>query len=164
MPPHDHPHSPIESNAPRSYHQLLTDAVRELLIEKNVMTADEMRRAIEAMDARSPAAGARVVAKAWTDPEFKARLLENASAAIGELGYGGLQGEHMVVVENTPEVHNVVVCSLCSCYPWPVLGLPPTWYKSAAYRSRVVVDPRSDQRVRARSAGRRRGASVGQQC
>jgi nitrile hydratase len=87
--------------------------------------------------------GARVVARAWVDPDYKERLLTNASAAIAELGYTGLQGEHMVVVENTPDVHNVVVCTLCSCYPWPVLGLPPTWYKSPAYRSRVVIDPRS---------------------
>ena len=86
--------------------------------------------------------GARVVARAWIDPDYKARLLSNATDAIAELGFTGLQGEHMVVVENTPTVHNVVVCTLCSCYPWPVLGLPPTWYKSPAYRSRVVIDPR----------------------
>jgi nitrile hydratase len=89
-----------------------------------------------------PMNGARVVARAWTDPTYKHRLLTNATAAIGELGIGGLQGEHMVVVENTPAVHNVVVCTLCSCYPWPVLGLPPTWYKMAPYRSRMVIDPR----------------------
>jgi nitrile hydratase len=89
-----------------------------------------------------PMNGARVVARAWTDPAYKQRLLTNATAAIGELGIGGLQGEHMVVVENTPAVHNVVVCTLCSCYPWPVLGLPPTWYKMAPYRSRMVIDPR----------------------
>ena len=89
-----------------------------------------------------PMNGARVVAKAWVDPAYKQRLLTDATAAIGELGISGLQGEHMVVVENTPEVHNVVVCTLCSCYPWPVLGLPPTWYKSAPYRSRVAIDPR----------------------
>jgi nitrile hydratase len=89
-----------------------------------------------------PLNGAKVVARAWVDPAYKQRLLTNATAAIAELGFGGLQGEHMVVVENTPAVHNVVVCTLCSCYPWPVLGLPPTWYKSAPYRSRVVIDPR----------------------
>ena len=89
-----------------------------------------------------PMNGARVVARAWTDPAYKHRLLTDATAAIGELGIGGLQGEHMVVVENTPAVHNVVVCMLCSCYPWPVLGLPPTWYKMAPYRSRMVIDPR----------------------
>jgi nitrile hydratase subunit alpha len=90
-----------------------------------------------------PMNGAKVVARAWVDPAYKQRLLTNATAAIAELGFGGLQGEHMVVMENTPRVHNVVVCTLCSCYPWPVLGLPPTWYKSAPYRSRVVIDPRS---------------------
>jgi nitrile hydratase len=89
-----------------------------------------------------PMNGAKVVARAWVDPAYKQRLLTNATAAIAELGFSGLQGEHMVVVENTPSVHNVVVCTLCSCYPWPVLGLPPTWYKSAPYRSRVVIDPR----------------------
>lgn len=89
-----------------------------------------------------PLNGAKVVARAWVDPAYKHRLLTNATAAIAELGFGGLQGEHLVVVENTPTVHNVVVCTLCSCYPWPVLGLPPTWYKSAPYRSRVVIDPR----------------------
>ena len=90
-----------------------------------------------------PMNGSKVVAHAWVDPEYKARLLEDGAAAIQELGFGGLQGERIVVVENTPEVHNVVVCTLCSCYPWPVLGLPPTWYKSSAYRSRIVIDPRS---------------------
>jgi nitrile hydratase len=89
-----------------------------------------------------PRNGARVVARAWTDAPYKQRLLTNADAAIAELGYGGMQGEHMVVVENTPQVHNLVVCTLCSCYPWPVLGLPPVWYKSAPYRSRAVIDPR----------------------
>jgi len=89
-----------------------------------------------------PRNGARVVARAWSDPAYKRRLLADADPAIAELGYGGLQGEHMVVVENTVAVHNVVVCTLCSCYPWPVLGLPPVWYKSAPYRSRAVIDPR----------------------
>ena len=89
-----------------------------------------------------PRNGARVVARAWVDPAYKQRLLTDATAAIAELGYGGQQGEHMVVVENTPKVHNLVVCTLCSCYPWPVLGLPPVWYKSAPYRSRAVIDPR----------------------
>ena len=88
-----------------------------------------------------PRNGARVVARAWTDPAYKQRLLTNPDAAIAELGYGGMQGEHMVVVENTPKVHNLIVCTLCSCYPWPVLGLPPVWYKSAPYRSRAVIDP-----------------------
>jgi nitrile hydratase subunit alpha len=89
-----------------------------------------------------PRNGARVVARAWSDSAYKQRLLADADSAIGELGYGGMQGEHMVVVENTPRVHNLVVCTLCSCYPWPVLGLPPVWYKSAPYRARAVIDPR----------------------
>jgi len=89
-----------------------------------------------------PRNGARVVARAWADAAYKKRLLANADSAIAELGYGGMQGEHMVAVENTPKVHNLVVCTLCSCYPWPVLGLPPVWYKSAPYRSRAVIDPR----------------------
>jgi nitrile hydratase len=89
-----------------------------------------------------PQNGARVIARAWADAEYRTRLLSDGSSAIGELGYGGMEGEHMVVVENTPDVHNVIVCTLCSCYPWPVLGLPPTWYKSEAYRARVVAEPR----------------------
>ena len=89
-----------------------------------------------------PQNGARVIARAWVDPDYRARLLGDGSAAIAELGFGGVEGEHMVVVENTPDVHNVIVCTLCSCYPWPVLGLPPTWYKSPAYRARVVAEPR----------------------
>jgi nitrile hydratase len=89
-----------------------------------------------------PMNGARVVARAWSDADFKARLLEDGTAAIAELGFGGPEGEHLIVVENTDDVHNVIVCTLCSCYPWPVLGLPPSWYKSTAYRSRVVREPR----------------------
>ena len=109
-----------------------------------------------------PRNGARVVAKAWTDPAYKARLLADATAAIAELGYSGAQGEHMVVVENTPTVHNLVVCTLCSCYPWPVLGLPPVWYKSAAYRSRAVIDPRGVlEEFGLDRAGRRRRARLG---
>ena len=90
-----------------------------------------------------PLNGAKVVARAWIDPEYKQRLLENGADAIAELGFGGAEGEELVVLESTPEIHNVVVCTLCSCYPWPVLGLPPTWYKDAAYRSRVVMEPRA---------------------
>src|SRR5262249_8194775 len=90
-----------------------------------------------------PQNGARVVARAWVDPEYRAQLLEDGTAAIAELGFGGAEGATMVVVENTPDVHNVIVCTLCSCYPWPVLGLPPTWYKSAPYRARVVAEPRA---------------------
>ena len=119
------------------------EKIESLLIEKGIVAKDALDKLIDIYEHDlGPLNGARVVARAWVDPEFKKRLLENATTAIAELGFGGLQGEHMVVVENTPQVHNVVVCTLCSCYPWPVLGLPPTWYKSAAYRSRVVIDPR----------------------
>ena len=116
-------------------------AVRELLIEKNIFTASDLRAQIEAMDARSPARGAKVVARAWRDGDFKARLLANGAQACEELGLelGPLK---LVVVENTSEVHNVIVCTLCSCYPRMLLGLPPDWYKSREYRSRVVHEPR----------------------
>lgn len=115
-----------------------------LLIDKGLVTAAALDRLVEIYEHDlGPLNGARVVAKAWTDPAYKERLLADGTAAIAELGMSGLQGEHMVVVENTPAVHNVVVCTLCSCYPWPVLGLPPSWYKDAPYRSRVVIDPRS---------------------
>jgi nitrile hydratase len=118
--------------------------IESLLTEKGLVAKDALDRIVDIYEKDlGPMNGARVVARAWVDPAFKERLLENATAAIAELGFGGLQGEHMVVVENTPNVHNVVVCTLCSCYPWPVLGLPPAWYKEAAYRSRVVIDPRS---------------------
>ncbi|WP_236796054.1 nitrile hydratase subunit alpha [Amycolatopsis sp. GM8] len=118
-------------------------ALEALLIEKGVMTAAAVDRLAEIYENEvGPQLGAKVVAKAWTDPEFKARLLDNATAACAELGIGGLQGEDMVVVENSPTVHNVIVCTLCSCYPWPVLGLPPNWYKMPAYRSRIVREPR----------------------
>jgi nitrile hydratase len=118
--------------------------IESLLIAKGLVDKDALDRLVDIYEHDlGPMNGASVVARAWVDPAYKQRLLENATAAIAELGFGGLQGEHMVVVENTPRVHNVVVCTLCSCYPWPVLGLPPTWYKDAAYRSRVVIDPRS---------------------
>lgn len=150
---HDHGHS---HNAPPSpYHASSRSAARNaeltarvarleaVLTEKGLVDPAALDRIAEIYENDlGPMNGARVVARAWTDPAYKQRLFDNATAAIGELGYGGLQGEHMVVVENTPEVHNLVVCTLCSCYPWPVLGLPPDWYKDAAYRSRVVVDPR----------------------
>ncbi|MCA8967277.1 MAG: nitrile hydratase subunit alpha [Gammaproteobacteria bacterium] len=118
-------------------------AIEAMLVDKGLVSTAALDRMVEIYEHDlGPMNGARVVAKAWTDPAYKARLLEDATAAIRELGFGGLQGEHLVVVENTPTVHNVVVCTLCSCYPWPVLGLPPSWYKEAPYRSRVVIDPR----------------------
>src|SRR5947199_2989695 len=117
-------------------------AVRELLIEKGIVTADAIRSAIEAMDGRTPEQGARVVARAWRDPAFKRRLLDNGTRACQELGIE-MGPTRLVVVENTPDVHNLVVCTLCSCYPRMVLGLPPDWYKSRAYRSRAVREPRA---------------------
>jgi nitrile hydratase len=122
---------------------LRVKALEELLVEQGLVDPAALDRIVEAYETRiGPRNGARVVARAWIDGAYKARLLANATAAIAELGYGGFQGENMVVVENTPARHNLIVCTLCSCYPWPVLGLPPAWYKSAAYRSRAVKDPR----------------------
>ncbi len=117
--------------------------LEQALTEKGIVSRDALDH-IAALYENDigPMNGARVVARAWTDPDYKRRLLENATDAIAELGYTGLQGEHVVVVENSASVHNIVVCTLCSCYPWPVLGLPPAWYKSPPYRSRVVIDPR----------------------
>lgn len=139
---HDHdPHAPIQAKEPEGYYPLLADAVRELLIEKGFFTADQHRAFIERIDARSPALGAKIVARAWTDPKFKQRLLDDGKKACAELGVDVVVA-NLVVVENTPAVHNVIVCTLCSCYPVFVLGRPPDWYKSAAYRSRVVRDPR----------------------
>jgi nitrile hydratase alpha subunit len=138
--PHPHDHRP-DQDGPLSDYQLMEIAVRELLIEKRILTADEIRGAVEAMDARSPALGARVVARAWTDPAFKARLLADGTSACKELGIE-MGGTKLVVVESTPEIHNLIVCTLCSCYPRMLLGLPPDWYKSRAYRARAVREPR----------------------
>ncbi len=118
-------------------------ALESVLTQKGLVASGALDKIVELYENDlGPLKGAQVVARAWVDPAYKQRLLSNATAAIEELGLGGLQGEHMVVVENTPTTHNVVVCTLCSCYPWPVLGLPPTWFKSAPYRSRAVIDPR----------------------
>jgi len=142
---HDgHDHAPIESgDAPPSYYDILETAIRELLIEKGLITADEHRRQIEILDGRSPALGAKVVARAWVDPAYKRRLLRNGSAACEELGVTMYDDTKLIVLENTELVHNFVVCTLCSCYPRPVLGLPPDWYKSRQYRSRAVSEPRA---------------------
>jgi nitrile hydratase subunit alpha len=122
---------------------LRVKALESILVEKGMVDPATIDAVIESYESKiGPRNGARVVARAWVDPAYRKRLLADGTAAIAELGYGGSQGEHMVVVENTPAVHNLVVCTLCSCYPWPVLGLPPTWYKSAPYRSRAVIDPR----------------------
>jgi nitrile hydratase len=119
-------------------------ALRDALTEKGHFSDDQVGRVNDWFEHEAgPMSGARVVARAWTDPAYRERLLADGTAAIAELGIGGPEGAHMVVVENTPAVHNVIVCTLCSCYPWPVLGAPPTWYKDAAYRSRVVREPRA---------------------
>ena len=123
--------------------EIRVKAIDALLVEKNLVSDELLDTVLDSYENDiGPLNGCRVVARAWTDPAYKARLLENGTAAIAELGFGGLQGEHLVVVENTPETHNVIVCALCSCYPWPVLGLPPFWYKSQSYRSRVIGRPR----------------------
>lgn len=123
--------------------ELRVRALESLLVDKGLVNSETLDKLIDTFENKlGPRNGARVVARAWVDPAYRQRLRDDASAAIAELGYGGMQGEHMVVVENTRQVHNLVVCTLCSCYPWPVLGLPPVWYKSNAYRSRVAIDPR----------------------
>ena len=123
---------------------LRTEALESLMIERGLADAKTIETFIAIYETQvGPMNGAKVVAKAWTDPDYKVRLLADGTAAIAELGFKGPQGEHMVVLENTPAVHHVVVCTLCSCYPWPVLGLPPSWYKDSAYRSRVVKEPRA---------------------
>ena len=123
--------------------KLRTEALEQLLVERGLVDPNVMDAFIKTYEKDvGPLNGAKVVAKAWTDAEFKARLLENGTTTVAELGFKGPQGEHIVVVENTESVHNVVVCTLCSCYPWPLLGLPPTWYKDPVYRARVVKEPR----------------------
>jgi len=139
---HDHHHDD-EGQEPPSDIALRVKALESLLVEKGLVDSAALDAIVDTYAHKiGPRNGARVVARAWVDPDYRARLLTDATAAIAELGYGGRQGEHMVVVENTPRVHNLVVCTLCSCYPWPVLGLPPVWYKSAPYRSRAVIDPK----------------------
>jgi len=144
---HDHDHDDDadhgHAGSELSEMDLRVRALESLLVEKGYVDPDALDVLIETYETRiGPHNGARVVAKAWADPEFKRRLLTDATAAIASLGYTGRQGEHMVALANTAKVHNMVVCTLCSCYPWPVLGLPPVWYKSAPYRSRAVIDPR----------------------
>jgi len=135
---HDHGHQAVPSDL-----ALRVKALESLLVEKGLVDPAALDELIDTYENKvGPRNGARVVARAWVDPAYKQRLLTEATAAIAELGYGGRGGEHMVVVENTPKLHNLIVCTLCSCYPWPVLGLPPVWYKSAQYRSRAVIDPR----------------------
>ena len=136
---HDHEHQAVPSDV-----ALRVKALESLLVEKGLVDLAALDALIDTYEHKvGPRNGARVIARAWADPAYKNRLLADATSAIAELGYAGSQGEHMVAVENTPTVHNLVVCTLCSCYPWSVLGLPPVWYKSAAYRSRAVIEPRS---------------------
>ena len=135
---HEHAHSHLPSDP-----ELRVKALETLLLNKGLIDSKTLDELIDTYEHRiGPKNGANVVAKAWVDPEYKKRLLIDATSAIRELSYQGRQGENMVVVENTPEIHNVIVCTLCSCYPWPVLGIPPTWYKSDEYRSRTVREPR----------------------
>jgi nitrile hydratase subunit alpha len=142
--PHDHDHDGGHHPQPLSGIEARVRAVESLLLEKGLVSSDAIDRVVSAYEKDiGPLNGARAVARAWRDQQFKKRLLADATAALHELGIGGLQGEHMMAVENTPKVHNVVVCTLCSCYPWPVLGLPPAWYKSPPYRSRMVKEPRA---------------------
>ena len=135
---HDHEHQAVPSDL-----TLRVKSLESLLVEKGLVDRKALDALVDTYEHKlGPRNGARVVARAWVDPAYKQRLLADTDAAIAELGYGGQQGERMVAVENTPQVHNLIVCTLCSCYPWSVLGLPPVWYKSAAYRSRAVIDPR----------------------
>jgi nitrile hydratase len=135
---HDHDHQAVPSDP-----ALRAKALESVLVAKGLVDPAALDALVDTYEHQiGPRNGARVVAHAWLDDAYKQRLLKNATAAIAELGFGGVEGEQMVVVENTARIHNLVVCTLCSCYPWPVLGLPPVWYKSAAYRSRSVIDPR----------------------
>lgn len=145
---HNHNHSHHQKHEDAHSHlpsdpELRVKAIETLLLQKGLIDSETLDELIDTYENKiGPQNGAKVVAKAWVDESYKKRLLENATAAIRELSYQGRQGENMVVVENTPDIHNVVVCTLCSCYPWPVLGIPPTWYKSDEYRSRTVREPR----------------------
>ena len=145
---HNHNHSHHDKHEDAHSHlpsdpELRVKAIETLLLQKGLIDSETLDELIDTYENKiGPQNGAKVVAKAWVDESYKKRLLEDATAAIRELSYQGRQGENMVVVENTPEIHNVVVCTLCSCYPWPVLGIPPTWYKSDEYRSRTVREPR----------------------
>jgi nitrile hydratase len=139
--PHDHDHA--DHQTVPSDPALRAKALESVLVARGLVDRAALDAVVDTYEHQiGPRNGARVIARAWADPAYKQRLLANATAAIAELGYGGEEGEQMVVVENTARVHNLIVCTLCSCYPWPVLGLPPVWYKSAAYRSRTVIDPR----------------------
>ena len=145
---HDHSdrdHTPVADagNGMPGYYEIMETAVRELLVEKRLFSADEIRRMLEVMDSRTPALGARLVARAWVDPEFRARLLADGRSACEEFGISFFEDTQLIVVENTDKVHNLLVCTLCSCYPREILGLPPDWYKQKPYRARAVTEPRA---------------------
>jgi nitrile hydratase alpha subunit len=140
---HDDHHHPADADAPLGYYEVMETAVRELLISKHLIGPEEIRRQIEVLDSRTPALGAQVVVKAWLDPTFRARLLADGRAACEELGISFYDDTRLIVLENTDEVHNLIVCTLCSCYPRPVLGLPPDWYKLKPFRARAVIEPRA---------------------
>ncbi len=140
---HGQPHAEVSQPGRPGYYDIMETAVRELLIERHLFSADEIRRQIEVLDSRTPALGARVVARAWVDAAFRARLLADGRAACEELGISFYDDTGLIVLENTDRVHNLIVCTLCSCYPRPVLGLPPDWYKLRPYRARAVSEPRA---------------------
>jgi nitrile hydratase alpha subunit len=139
---HDHPHPHAEDEGPPCEHEIMSRAMQELLEDKGLLSAEEVRRRMELFEQEYPQRGSRVVAHAWTDPAFRKRLLEDGKAACAEWGLD-LEADRLIALENTPQVHNVVVCTLCSCYPRALLGMPPTWYKSENYRRRVVREPRA---------------------
>jgi nitrile hydratase alpha subunit len=139
---HDHAHDEITAGDGIGYYETMEIAVRELLVSKGFIKPEEIRRQLEVLDSRTPALGARVVARAWLDDEFRARLLENGRKACEELGISFYDDTQLIVLENTDKVHNLIVCTLCSCYPRPVLGLPPDWYKNKPYRARAISEPR----------------------
>jgi nitrile hydratase len=140
---HDDHHHSIDANATLGYYEVMETAVRELLIGKKLIGPEEIRRQIEVLDSRTPALGAQIVVKAWLDPKFRARLLTDGRAACEELGISFYDDTRLIVLENTYKVHNLIVCTLCSCYPRPVLGLPPDWYKLKPFRARAVIEPRT---------------------
>lgn len=136
----DHAHAP---DVTPGYYEIMETAVRELLVEKQMISAGEIRRMLEVMDSRNPALGAKLVARAWVDPEFRARLLANGRTACEELGISFFENTQLIVLENTPKIHNLICCTLCSCYPREIIGLPPDWYKLKPYRARAVKEPRA---------------------
>ena len=140
---HDHLHEEISETNKPGYYEIMETAVRELLCEKQIIHSSEIRRQIEVLDSRTPALGAKVVAHAWVDPEFKARLIEDGRKGCEELGISFYDDTQLIVLENTEKVHNLIVCTLCSCYPRPVLGLPPDWYKLKPFRARAIYEPRA---------------------